>query len=83
MKNNKKNYQTYSLDHRFNDLKSNESFFCRRQIDIQQTTSTIGKDVNKPICNALGCSQYAFKKIIVDIGKFGAISLPLYENCVS
>jgi len=54
MKNNKKDYQTYSLDHRFNDLKSNESFFCRRQIDIQQTTSTIGKDVNKQICNALG-----------------------------
>ena len=53
---------------------------------MQQSTSTthetIGKDANKQICNALGCSQYAIKKIIVDVGKFGAISLSVYKNCV-
>ena len=53
---------------------------------MQQSTSTtndiIGKDANKQICNALGCSQHASKKIIVDVGKFGTISLSLCENCV-
>jgi len=53
---------------------------------MQQTTSTtddiIGKDANKQICYALGCSQQAIKKIIVDVGKFGTISLSLCENCI-
>lgn len=46
------------------------------------THEKICKDANKQICNALGCSQYAIKKIIVDVGKFGSISLSLCENCV-
>lgn len=53
---------------------------------MQKSTSTIndiiGKDANKQICHALGCSKHANKKIIVDVGKFGNISLSLCENCV-
>jgi hypothetical protein len=52
---------------------------------MQQSTSTnsdiIGKDVNKQICHAFGCSQHASKKINVDVGRFGTISLSLCENC--
>lgn len=53
---------------------------------MHQSTSTtndiIGKDANKQICHAFGCFQQASKKIIVDVGKFGTISLSLCENCL-
>ena len=52
---------------------------------MQNTSTTdniIGKETNKQICHALGCSQHARKKIIVDVGRFGTISLSLCENCI-
>ena len=50
--------------------------------NISTTDDIICKDANKQICYALGCSQYASKKIIVDVGRFGGISLLLCRNCV-
>ena len=41
------------------------------------------KKINKEICNAFGCSNYATEKINVSAGKFGTISLNLCNNCIT
>ena len=43
----------------------------------------IDKDVNKSICEAINCSEFATKVIVVDAGKFGPISLSVCANCIS
>jgi hypothetical protein len=40
------------------------------------------KDANKQICDALGCKETASKKIIVNAGKCGTISLSICKNCI-
>ena len=38
--------------------------------------------INKDICNGLGCYNDATEKISLNAGKFGTISLDLCNNCI-
>jgi hypothetical protein len=48
-----------------------------------KSNNKIDKEINKQICQALNCSEYATKVITVDAGKFGSISLSVCANCIS
>jgi hypothetical protein len=48
-----------------------------------KSNNKIDKEVNKQICEALDCSEYATKVITVDAGKFGNISISVCANCIS
>jgi hypothetical protein len=48
-----------------------------------KSNNKIDKEVNKEICEALNCSEYATKVITVDAGKFGPILLSVCANCIS
>ena len=37
----------------------------------------------KEICNALGCLELATRKINLDVGKFGKITISVCAKCVS
>ena len=47
-----------------------------------KSNNKIDKQGNKPICEALNCSEYATKAITVDAGKFGSVSISVCANCI-
>ena len=49
---------------------------------IPRINNILEKEVNKGICDAVGCLQKATKVITVDAGKFGKISLFLCKQCL-
>jgi len=47
-----------------------------------KTNDIITPELYNDICNCLGCHDYATKKIQVDAGKFGNISLFVCRTCL-
>lgn len=45
-------------------------------------SNRLGKEINKQICEAIGCSKNVTDEIELDVGQFGKISLFLCKNCL-
>lgn len=46
-----------------------------------ETRSHHEPQVNKPICDAVGCEEEATEQIVVNAGKFGTLILSVCKRC--
>jgi hypothetical protein len=47
-----------------------------------ETSSELEPQVNKLICEAVGCEQLASEQITVNVGEFGTLILSVCRNCI-
>ena len=47
-----------------------------------ETVSQLDPQINKPICEALGCEELASEQVTVNAGEFGTLILSVCTNCI-